>query len=214
MYNYFIERYSSMNPIIDPNIAYVLLVVGFFLSVLALLTPGTGVVEIIGIFSMILAGYGIISNPSHYWALIILIPFLPLIFVYRKTKKDYFLIISIALLNIGSFMIFKSETGGFAVSPIVAIVVVLLNAPILWVIVKKIIEAIDTKSVFDPENILGVIGEARTNIFLGGTAYVQGEEWSARSDEKIEKGEKIKVIKKDGLMLFVEKFNNSDRRIE
>ena len=52
MYNYFIERYSSMNPIIDPNIAYVLLVVGFFLSVLALLTPGTGVVEIIGIFSM------------------------------------------------------------------------------------------------------------------------------------------------------------------
>ncbi|MDX9850616.1 MAG: NfeD family protein [Anaerolineaceae bacterium] len=203
-----------MNPIIDPNIAYVLLVVGFVLSVLALLTPGTGVVEIIGLFSMILAGYGIISNPSHYWALLILIPFLPLIYVYRKTKKDYFLIISIALLNIGSFMIFKSDSGGFAVSPIVAIVVILLNAPILWVIVKKIIEAIDTKSVFDPANIVGVIGEARTNIFLDGTAYVMGEEWSARSDVRIEKGEKIKVIKKEGLVLLVENLNNLNRRIQ
>ena len=203
-----------MNPIIDPNIAYVLLIVGFVLSVLALLTPGTGVLEIIGLFSMILAGYGIISNPSHYWALLILIPFIPLIFVYRKTKKNYFLVLSIALVNIGSFMVFKSDSGGFAVSPIVAIVVVLINAPILWIVVKKIIEAIDTKSVFDPKNILGVIGDARTNIFQSGTAYVMGEEWSARSIEKIEKGEKVKVINKEGLVLLVEPLNNSDRRIQ
>ena len=203
-----------MNPIIDPNIAYVLLIVGFVLSVLALLTPGTGVLEVIGLFSMILAGYGIISNPSYNWALLILIPFLPLIFVYRRTKKDYFLIISIALLNIGSFMVFKSESGGFAVSPVVAIVVVLLNAPILWIVVKKIIEAIDTKSVFDPNNILGAIGEARTNIFQSGTAYVMGEEWSAKSNAKIEKGEKIKVIRKEGLVLWVENLDISDRRIQ
>jgi len=202
-----------MNPIIDPNIAYVLLVVGFVLSVLALLTPGTGIVEIIGLFSMILAGYGIISNPSNYWALLILIPFIPLIFVYRKTKKDYYLIISIALLNIGSYMIFKSESGGFAVSPSIAIVVLLLNAPILWIVVKKIIDAIDRKPDFNPANIIGAIGEARTNIFQEGTAYVSGEEWSVRSDHKIDKGEKIKVVRKEGLVLWVEKINKSDRRM-
>jgi len=198
-----------MTPIIDANIAYVLLVVGFVLSVLALLTPGTGVVEILGLFSMILAGYGIISNPVNYWALIILVPFLPLIYVFRKTKKDYFLIIAIASLNIGSFMIFKSEEGGFSVSPIIAIVVTLLNAPILWVIVKKIIEAIDRKPDFDPGNIIGAIGEARTNIFLEGTAYVSGEEWSVRSNEKINKGEVVKVVKKEGLILWVEKINRT-----
>ena len=202
-----------MNPIIDPNIAYVLLVVGFVLSVLALLTPGTGIVEIIGLFSMILAGYGIISNPSNYWALLILLPFLPLIFFYRKTKKDYYLIISIALLNIGSYMIFRSETGGFAVSPAIAIVVILLNAPILWVVVKKIIEAIDRRPDFDPANIIGAIGEARTNIFQEGTAYVSGEEWSVRSDYKIDKGEKIEVIRKEGLILLVKKTNETDRRM-
>jgi membrane-bound serine protease (ClpP class) len=197
-----------MNPIIDPNIAYVLLIVGFMLTVLALLTPGTGVVEIIGLFSMILAGYGIISNPSHYWALIILIPFLPLIFVYRKFKKDYLLIIAIAMLNIGSFMIFKSEDGGFAVSPVIAIVVLLVNAPILWIVVKKIIEAIDKAPDFDPENIVGNVGVARTNILNDGTAYVAGEEWSARSETRIERGEKVRVVRKEGLILWVEKIEN------
>lgn len=194
-----------MNPIIDPNIAYVLLIVGFMLSVLALLTPGTGVVEIIGLFSMILAGYGIISNPSHYWALILLIPFIPMIFIYRKYKKDYLLAIAILFLNLGSFMIFKSENGGFAVSPFVAIVVGLLNVPVLWIVVKKIIEAIDKEPDFNPENIVGATGIARTNILFGGTAYVSGEEWSARSETKINKGDEIKVVKKEGLTLLVEK---------
>jgi membrane-bound serine protease (ClpP class) len=111
-------------------------------------------------------------------------------------------------------MIFKSESGGFAVSPAIAIVVVLLNAPILWVVVKKIIEAIDKKPDFDPTTIIGAIGEARTNIFQDGTVYVFGEEWSAKSDKKIDKGEKIEVIRKEGLVLCVKKVNNSDRRIE
>jgi membrane-bound serine protease (ClpP class) len=196
-----------MNPIIDPNIAYVLLIIGFVLSVLALLTPGTGIVEIIGLFSMILAGYGIISNPTHYWAFIILIPFIPLIFLYRKTTKNYYLILSIISLNLGSYLIFKSESGGFAVSPFLAIVVILINAPILWIVVKKIIEAIDRTPDFDPGQILGKEGEARTNVFKDGTVYVWGEEWSARSEYKIDKGEKVKVINKEGLVLWVEKIN-------
>ena len=156
---------------------------------------------------MILAGYGIISNPANYWALIILLPFLPLIFIYRKTKKDYFLILAIASLNIGSYTIFKSESGGFAVSPVIAIVVTILNAPILWVVVKKIIEAIDRKPDFDPGNIIGAVGEARTNIYQDGTAYIAGEEWSAKSEVKIEKGEAVKVLRKEGLILWVEKIN-------
>ena len=194
-------------PIFDANISYVLLVVGFVLSVLALLTPGTGVLEIIGLFAMILAGYGIISNPANYWALLILLPFIPLIIFYRKKKQDYLLALAIAFLNIGAYALFKSDDGGFAVTPLVAIIVFLINAPIIWVVVKKIIEVVDRKSEFDPSNIMGLVGEARTNILLEGTVYVGGEEWSARSKERINRGEKIKVIGKEGLVLWVEKNN-------
>jgi membrane-bound serine protease (ClpP class) len=112
------------------------------------------------------------------------------------------------MLNIGSFMIFKSEDGGFAVSPVIAIVVLLVNAPILWIVVKKIIEAIDKVPDFDPENIVGNVGVARTNILNDGTAYVAGEEWSARSETRIERGEKVRVVRKEGLILWVEKIEN------
>ena len=190
-------------PILDPNLAFVLLVGGFILSVLALLTPGTGVVEIGGLFALVLAGYGIISTPTNYWALIFLFPVLPFLFFYRKTKKNYWLILLILFLNIGSFSIFKSETLYFSVSPILAIIVTILDAVLLWFVVKKLIEAIDQSPSFDPQQIIGKIGEARTRIEGVGTVYVNGEEWSARSDQIIPDESKIRVVNKTGLVLDV-----------
>ncbi|MAT42049.1 MAG: hypothetical protein CL609_06880 [Anaerolineaceae bacterium] len=190
-------------PILDPNLAYVLLVGGFILSVLALLTPGTGVVEIGGLFALVLAGYGIISSPTNYWALVFLIPVLPFLFLYRKSKKNYWLVLLILFLNIGSFAIFKSEDQYFSVSPVLAIIVTIIDTILLWFVIKKLIEAIDQKPAFDPQSIIGKIGEARTRISGEGTVYVDGEEWSARSSQVIPKEAKIRVINKNGLILDV-----------
>lgn len=193
-----------MTQIIDPNLAYVLVVGGFVLSVLAILTPGTGIIEIGGIFALVLGGYGVISNPTNLWAFIFIIPFFPLIFIYRKKKKDLYLFLAIILLNIGSYAIFRKESGGFAVSVFLALIVLLINAPIIWFIVKRITEALDKKPDFNPSNIVGQIGEARSNLSLEGTVYVDGEEWSAKSSKKILAGHKVRVIAKDGLTLLVE----------
>ncbi len=190
-------------PILDPNLAYVLLVGGFLLSVFALLTPGTGVVEIGGLFALVLAGYGIISTPTNFWAILFLLPVLPFLFFYRKSKKNYWLLLLIAFLNIGSFAIFKSEDQYFAVSPVLAIIVTLLDAVLLWFVVKKLVEAIDQSPAFDPQTIIGKIGEARTRIEGNGTVYVDGEEWSAISSQIIPKEAKIRVINKTGLVLDV-----------
>lgn len=199
-----------MASIIDPNLAFVLLIVGFVLSVLAILTPGTGVVEIGGIFALIIAGYGIISNPTNLWALIFIIPFLPLILLYRGKKKDLFLILGILFLNFGAFAIFGKEKGGFAVSPLLAIIVMIVDAPIIWFIVKRITEALDRAPDFDPLRIIGMIGEARTNIGPEGTAYIDGEEWTVRSSQKVTMGAKVKVTGRDGLILIVEPIDFKD----
>lgn len=198
-----------MTSIIDPNLAYVLVVGGFVLSVLAILTPGTGVVEIGGIFALVLGGYGVISNPTNLWALIFIIPFFPLLLAYRKIKKDYLLVLAIIVINIGSYAIFRGENKLFAVSIILAFFVVLINAPIIWFIVKRVTEAIDKAPDFNPMNIIGKKGEARSNLALEGTVYVDGEEWTAKSKQKILAGQKIRVIAKDGLTLLVEEDNIS-----
>ncbi len=193
-----------MASLIDPNLAFVLLIVGFVLSVLAILTPGTGVVEIAGIFALVVAGYGIISTPSNLWALIFIVPFLPLILIYRNQKKNIFLVLGILFLNIGAYTIFRAEEGGFSVSVVLGLVVALVDAPIIWIIVKRISEALDRAPDFNPLKILGMVGEARTNISPEGTAYIDGEEWTVRSEQKILLGKKVKVIGKDGLILVVE----------
>ncbi len=199
-----------MTSLIDPNLAFVLLIVGFVLSVLAILTPGTGVVEIAGIFALVVAGYGIISTPSNLWALIFIIPFLPLILIYRNQKKNIFLVFGILFLNFGAFAIFGEENGGFAVSPFLALILMIIDAPIIWFIVKRITEALDRAPDFDPLRIIGMVGEARTNIGPEGTAYIDGEEWTVRSSQKAVMGSKVKVIDKDGLILIVEPIEFKD----
>jgi len=199
-----------MTSIIDPNLAYVLIVGGFVLSVLAILTPGTGIVEIGGIFALVLGGYGVISNPSNLWAFIFIVPFFPFIFLYRKIKKDIYLILAIIFINIGSFSLFRGDNELFGVSFFIGLFVFLINAPIIWFIVKRVTEAIDKAPDFDPKKIIGKVGEARSNLALVGTVYVDGEEWTAKSKNKILTGAKIRVIAKEGLTLLVEEDNNKN----
>ena len=58
-----------MNFLLDPNIAYLFLLGGVFLAMLALATPGTGFFELAGIFSLVLAGYAVYNLSFTWWAL-------------------------------------------------------------------------------------------------------------------------------------------------
>ena len=59
--------------LLNPNVAYVALVSGFLIAILALLSPGTGLVEVGGLILMIIAGWGIYNLPVNLWALVILL---------------------------------------------------------------------------------------------------------------------------------------------
>jgi membrane-bound ClpP family serine protease len=59
--------------------------------------------------------------------------------------------------------------------------------------------------VLDPDNLVGQIGEARTDILDEGSAQVGGELWSARSLRAIPKGSRVEVVARDGFVVVVEK---------
>jgi membrane-bound ClpP family serine protease len=194
-----------MSIFLDPNVAYLVLVVGFLLGVLALFTPGTGFLEIGALFAIFLAGYSVYNLPFNLWALIILVVgVVPFILALRKTKQWYWLIPAIISIVVGSIFLFRLDSGAPAVNPILAAVVSLLTTVFLWFIGKKSIEAMKTKPSQDLSRLIGMIGEARTDIQMEGTVYVGGEEWSARCDRKIRNGSRVKVINRDGLVLLVE----------
>jgi len=194
-----------MELFIDPNVAYVILVIGFVLGVLALFAPGTGFLEVGALLAIAFAGYAVIVIPINLWALILLaVGVIPFLIAVRKYKHWVYLIPAIISIVVGTVFLFKKESGGPAINPYIATFMSVIAVSFLWFIARKGVEALNLHPAQDLSNLIGQIGEARSDIRKTGSIYVGGEEWTARSDKLIHEGEQARVIDRDGLVLVVE----------
>jgi len=195
-----------MDFLLDPNIAYLILLGGVLLAMLALAAPGTGFLEIGAFFCIALAGYAIYNLSFNWWALILLaLSVIPFIYAIQRPKRELYLGLSILLLVVGSVFMFPRTAGQAIVNPIVAIMASGLVAGFLWIAVRKSVEAASVRPSHDLEGLVGQIGEARTKVDEDGSVQVAGELWSARSDKPITAGSSIRVVRRDGFVLIVEK---------
>jgi membrane-bound serine protease (ClpP class) len=199
-----------MQFLFDPNVAYLLLVGGMMLALLALLTPGTGIVEILAVFSILLAGYAVYHLSFNWWALLILLVSLaPFIYSIRGPGRGAWLVVAIVGLTAGSVFFFPATNGLSAVNPLIASVTTVLYSAFLWVAVRKVVEAAQFRPVHELSDLIGQTGEARTAVKDDGSVQVAGELWSARSARALPPGSPIKVIGRDGFVLIVEKDSSS-----
>jgi len=195
-----------MDILLEPNVAYLILLAGVFLGFLALVTPGTGLLEIGALFCFVLAGYAVYNLSINWWALVVLLLSIPpFIQATRKPKNRVYLILSIFLLLAGSVFLFAGDDGLMSVNPIVAIISSGVMAVSLWVVVRKSIEAISRRPTHDLDALVGLVGEAKTKINDEGSVQVAGELWSARSAELISAGDHVRVVRREGFILVVEK---------
>ena len=195
-----------MNVLLIPNVSYLFIVGGFLLAVLALFAPGTGVVEVTAIVALLIGGYGVISQPVNWWALaILLVGVFPFILAVRKSGNTLYLLGSIAALVIGSTYLISSEIWWQpAIHPVLALLVSILAGGFMWIVGRKSLEAIAIKPQNKLEELIGAIGETQTEITLvGGSVYVAGESWSARSAQPIPVNTRVQVISREGFILEV-----------
>lgn len=192
----------------NPNVIYLLLAGGLMFAVLALAAPGTGVLEIGAIFILIIAGWSAIANdmPVNWWAFVLLgIGLVLFLFAVLRAKVWPFLVLSIVAVVIGSAYLFRSEVWYVpAVNPLLTTVVSILSGGFFWIVGRKSIQASSARPTHDPENLIGKIGEAKTDIHEEGSVLVASELWSARSEKLIQSGEQVRVIQREGFTLFVE----------
>jgi membrane-bound serine protease (ClpP class) len=194
-----------MNFLLDPNVAYLILVGGILLAILAVFAPGSGVLEIGALFAVLLAGYTIYNLPINPWALILLVlGVVPFVIAVRKSHRLVYLGLSLAALVVGSAFLFRTSNGVPAVNPILAILVSLTIVPLIWISTRKTLDALELRPSQDLGRIIGEIGEARTAIMPEGTVYVGGEDWSARSRLPIQRNARVRVLRRIGLTLEVE----------
>ena len=195
----------SVDFLLDPNIAYLVLVGAALLTMMAVLSPGTGLLEISALFMWLISGYIIFNIPINFWALgLMLLGLVLFLLSLRKIKNLVYLGLSIAAIIAGSIFLFDQEGWQPAVNPVLAVVVSVFVAGFVWVVAQKALEADQMRPVHDLEAIIGAIGEAETGIGEEGSVQVAGELWSAQSDQAIPEGSRVRVVGRDGFRLKVE----------
>lgn len=190
---------------IFPNLVYLALVAGLWLAAMALVVPGTGVLEVLALVALAGAGLGFATIPLNLWALVVLAVGAVLfgLSLWRRGEAVW-LALSAVFLSLGSAFLFRVETGEPAVSPALAATVSLMTLGFFWLSIRKAIAAARAKPSIDPSAVLGQIGEVRTALNLTGSVYVGGELWTARAARPIAIGTQVRVLERDGLMLTVE----------
>lgn len=194
-----------MNFLISPDVAYLLLIVGSILLMLAIVTPGTHFMEVGALFCLAGAGYEILLLGFNWWALAVLVlALVPFVYSIQKTGREWALAVSILGLIVGSLYMFPGTGLLPVVNPFLATAVSAMTAGFLWVVVRKTMLASKARPLQDLDNLIGQIGRAKTDVHNEGSVQVVSELWSARSENPISAGAPIRVIKREGFTLIVE----------
>jgi membrane-bound serine protease (ClpP class) len=202
-----------MEILINPNIAYLLLVVGIVMVIMALFAPGTGIIELGAFFVLLLAFWEISQLPINLWALgVLVLGVIPFFLAVRKSHKLVYLVIALLAFIIGSIYLFQGEYWWQpGVNPILAIVTSVLACGFLWIATTKVLESEKLRPQHDLSQLIGEIGEAKTDIFDEGSVQIESELWSAHSSVLIPEGSDVRVVKRDGFILEVEPVPSKDQ---
>ena len=139
---------------------------------------------------------------------VLLILFAIVLFVLeiKVTSFGILTIGGIVAMFLGSIMLFEESPGfSFRVDWRVALTVTLCTAAFFIFAVGMAIRTRLTRATTGAEGMLDKVGIAVTPIYTQGTIKLGAEYWNARSDEKIKKGERVRVLEVNGLELKVEK---------
>jgi len=194
-----------MNVLLDPNVAYFLLIGGLVLGVIAVFTPGTGIIELGALFAISLAVYGLVNLPINSWAItMVILGFLPFFFAGRKKYRKFLIPLSGVLVIVGSLFIFRKEAGIVEVNlPLISGNAV-AGISLLWLFAIKGTEVIKKPVSINLDTLIGQEALAVTEIKDEGTIFLRGENWSARSKVTIPSGATIRVLARKGLIMLVE----------
>jgi len=203
-------RQKILKTISNPNIAYILMMLGFFGLLFEVTHTGAIFPGVAGAICLIIAFYSFQTLPVNYAGLLLII--LAIILFIAEAKVTSYGLLTIGGLismTLGSIMLIDSPYEFLRVSNAVIFPVVFSTAAIVVFLVTLIIRAHSRKSVVGEEGLVGLIGTAETDIAPEGKVFVHGEIWNARSTNPINRGSRVKVVTVDGMTVVVETASES-----
>jgi len=200
------KRQEFLTIITNPNVAYLLMLLGTLGLIFEFTHPGIGFPGIAGLICLLLALYAFQTLPVSYAAVALIVLGMGLLIAEIKIASHGMLAIGgVIALTLGSLMLFESPEPNLRVSLSVILPAVATLAAIILFVVQRALRAQAHPVTTGVQGLLGEVGVASTDLNSEGKVFVHGELWNASSVRPIQQGEKVRVIRVDGLHLLVEK---------
>lgn len=189
----------------DPNIAYILLLVGLAGLYFEFSNPGAILPGVIGGISLILAFFAMQTLPVNY-AGVALILFAVVLFIaeIKVISNGMLTVGGVVSLLIGSLMLFETPEASLRVSWSVLIPAVTITSLFFIALIVMALKAQLRKPQGGQEGMTGETGRAVTDVFAEGKVMILGEYWNAFSDRPIAAGAPVRVVRVEHLRVKVE----------
>jgi membrane-bound serine protease (ClpP class) len=195
-------RTRILTVITDPNIAYILMLLGIYGLIYELAHPGFILPGIVGTICLLLALYTFQILPINYAGLALII--LGIAFMIAEAFVPSF-----GALGIGGIIAFVAgsvilmDEQAMRISLLLIGPIALLSAGFFLWIMTRVYTMRRKKIITGAEEMIGITGEAMEDFTGRGRVWVHGESWQAQCAEPVKKGQKIQVTAKEGLLLEV-----------
>lgn len=199
--------------ITNPNIAYVLFILGLFGIIYEFSQPGLGVSGAIGVICIILGLYAFSILPTNYAGLALIVVSIVLFILDLKLNLGGILSLAgIASLIIGSFILINTTAPFLQIARSLIIGLSIVVSAFLIIVIRAVYKAHRKKPVTGKIGMVGTIGIATENLNPEGLIKTHGEIWKALSldNKTIRKGSAVKIISVEGLLLHVKQVENAD----
>ncbi|MCD6353673.1 MAG: nodulation protein NfeD [Proteobacteria bacterium] len=204
-------RDKILDTLSNPNIAYILMMIGLAGLYFELSHPGAIFPGVIGAICLVLAFYSFQTLSVNYAGFLLI--FLAIILFIAEIKVTSYGLLSIGgtvSLVLGSLMLFDSPAPYLRVSYGTLLSTALITASFFVLIATLAFRAHIRKPATGMEGLIGMKGVVTIRVAPNGKVFVHGEYWNAYSEEVIEEGEEVEVIEVKGLKVKVKKIINKN----
>jgi len=197
-------RYRLLDALSNPNIAYILMMLGFYGLFFELSNPGVIFPGVFGAICLILAFFALQTLPVNYaGVLLILLAIILFIAEIKVTSFGVLTLGGVVAMILGSLMLFESPEPYLRVSWYVIFPTVLTTAGFFVFAISFALKAQMRKPSTGREGMVGMRGKAVSTLAPEGKVFVHGEYWNAESDESIDAGSPVVVTAVHELLLQV-----------
>ena len=204
-------RQSFLARIVQPDVFFLLLIVGALGLYTEFTHPGMVAPGVVGAICMVLALYAMHLLPVNLAGIVLILVAITLFILEAKyTSHGVLLVGGIISMMLGALFLIRSPLTSGGVSLSIAIAVTIPFAVISTILTRLVLRSRKWKAQTGVEGMIGETGVVVATISAGheGMVRLHGELWRAASSQTVAEGVSVKVLRIDGLKIFVEPANS------